>query len=61
MPVTNERVTVTPSEEMTQQILRMHIQKRHARLGFWSRGEHDADHRLHDSQLDHTHQEGDEA
>lgn len=42
---------------MGAQVFRLHCQKRHPRLGFWSKGEHAADHRLHAETLDHTHAE----
>lgn len=50
-------VTVPNAAQMVQQRLREHIRKRHDWLRFWSRGEHDADHRERPERQDHTHVE----
>lgn len=49
------KTVVPPSSDMLQLILRQHIQKRHLQLGFWTKNEHDQDHRLRQGQLDHVH------
>jgi hypothetical protein len=36
--------------------LRLHLGKRHPLLGYWTKGEHAADHRLHPERLDHEHE-----
>lgn len=55
-PGVSQAKTVVPSSsEMLQLILRQHIQKRHPQLGFWTKNEHDQDHRLRQEQLDHVH------
>lgn len=51
------KVTVPPANEMLALPFRLHCQKRHPRLGFWNKGEHAADHRLHGEHLDHVHRE----
>jgi hypothetical protein len=50
-----DRVTVPDADSMLAQPFRLHCQLRHPNLGFWSKGEHIADHRLHDDRLDHVH------
>lgn len=52
-----ERETVRPAALMTQQTFRLHCRARHPRLRYWSRGEHDADHRANGAPLDHSHKE----
>lgn len=46
---------------MMAQTFRLHCQIRHPALGFWSRGEHDSDHRLHAETIDHIHTPREEA
>lgn len=36
--------------------LSKHLGKRHPLLGYWTKGEHAADHRLHQEFLDHIHE-----
>jgi hypothetical protein len=48
---------IPPAEQMTIQYFRMHLQARHARLGFWTLNEHDQDHRIRETALDHVHEE----
>jgi hypothetical protein len=38
--------------------IRNHIEKRHLLLGYVTRGEHEADHRLHPESQDHYHVKG---
>lgn len=56
-PVKQEPDLVIPEDDMLAQAFRLHCQKRHPLLKFWSRGEHAADHRLHQNTLDHVHSE----
>lgn len=43
-------------KDMIQLDLRQHIQRRHPGLGFWTKNEHNQDHRIRgDEALDHTH------
>lgn len=51
----SDKVEVPDADSMLIQTFRLHCQKRHPRMRFRSRGEHDADHRLHDDFLDHVH------
>lgn len=46
---------VVNAYDMLMQPFRLHCQTRHPRMRFRSRGEHDADHRLHEEELDHVH------
>lgn len=50
------KVKVPEAESMLALTFRLHCQLRHPRLGFWNRGEHAADHRLHPDQMDHEHE-----
>lgn len=52
-----DRITVPLARSMLAQPFRLHCQKRHPMMKFWSKGEHEADHRMHDESLDHTHVE----
>lgn len=42
---------------MSPDVRMLHVTKRHPLLRFASRGEHDADHRLHPERIDHDHDE----
>jgi hypothetical protein len=46
------------ADGQSAQWLKNHIGKRHLYIRLVTRGEHDADHRLHPDRLDHTHKEG---
>lgn len=46
-------------DEQSGEWLNKHLAKRHPHIGFATRGEHDADHRLHEERLDHYHQVSD--
>jgi hypothetical protein len=48
-------VVVDAADDMLMQNFIQHCIVRHKRLRFRSKGEHAADHRLHQSFLDHTH------
>jgi hypothetical protein len=50
-----EKDLVMPVDEMLILNLRKHIQARHPRMRFRSKGEHEADHRLFPQNLDHIH------
>lgn len=52
---TSAKIEVPEADTMLIQVFRLHCQKRHPMLRFRSRGEHEADHRLHGDILDHTH------
>ena len=55
---TPARVTVPPVATMNQQTFRLHMSSRHnrpARVGYWDRDEHAADHQLNGELLDHVH------
>lgn len=49
------RVSIVDADTMLMQQFRLHCQKRHPQMKFWSIGEHIADHRLHDDSLNHIH------
>lgn len=51
----SDKVEVPDADIMLAQVFRLHCQKRHPMMRFRSRGEHAADHRLHDDSLDHIH------
>jgi hypothetical protein len=51
----SERVTVPPVPEMTTGIFRLHLRKRHPRVGHEFITHHAEDHR-HNPQLDHIHE-----
>jgi hypothetical protein len=53
----SDKVVVPAVSALLAQPFRLHCQKRHPNLGFWNRGEHAADHRLHADALDHVHRE----
>jgi hypothetical protein len=55
--VASEKIEVRSADEMLILDLRQHVQKRHPRMRFITKGEHAADHRLHEDQLDHVHQQ----
>lgn len=50
-------ILVKHSSAMSPDDLRKHLDLRHSRVRFQTRGEHEADHRLHPSK-DHEHSEG---
>ena len=50
-------VKVIMVNRMSPEAKMLHIVKRHPWLRFASRGEHDADHRLHPGRMDHEHDE----
>ena len=57
-PTASPRVTVPPVATMTQQTFRLHMSSRHnrpARVGYWDRDEHAADHALNADLLNHAH------
>jgi hypothetical protein len=49
-------VVLSDPDEQPAEWLRKHIGKRHTFLGYVTKGEHAADHRLHPERLDHTHE-----
>lgn len=58
---TPELTLVQSVYDMNVQRFRMHCMSRHSRLRFWTRGEHDASHRLSKNTLDHVHEQPDGA
>jgi hypothetical protein len=57
-PEPDDRVVVKHVDDMLALPFRQHVQVRHARtMRYRTRTEHEADHRLHDDVLDHTHSE----
>ena len=53
-----KRQLVINADDMLLQPFRLHCQTRHAQtMRFRSKGEHMADHRLHQDRLDHVHEE----
>ena len=48
---------VIRAEDMLMQPFRLHCQTRHPQMRFRTKGEHEADHRLHEENLDHVHAE----
>ena len=48
---------VIRAEDMLMQPFRLHCQTRHPQMRFRTKGEHEADHRLHEDNLDHVHAE----
>jgi hypothetical protein len=57
----SDKVRVPAATDMLAQVFRLHCQTRHPGLGFWNRGEHEADHRLREDFLDHIHQDSEQA
>jgi hypothetical protein len=53
----SDKVSVPAASDMLAFVFRLHCQTRHPGLGYWARGEHEADHRLRAAVLDHTHNE----
>jgi hypothetical protein len=53
----SSKVTVPAASDMLAFVFRLHCQTRHPGLGYWARGEHEADHRLRADVLDHIHNE----
>lgn len=52
------KIEVPDADRMLLQTFRLHCQTRHPYMRFRTKGEHDADHRLHDNVLDHVHVRG---
>ena len=50
-----QTIELADADGQSAQWLKNHVQKRHPYIGYVTRGEHDADHRLHPDRLDHTH------
>jgi hypothetical protein len=55
-PEAGEPVVLADPDGQTADWIGKHIGKRHSLLRFVTRGEHEADHRLHQEHLDHTHE-----
>lgn len=51
------KTRVVSLKTMSPEAKMIHIVKRHSWLRYASRGEHDADHRLHPDRMDHEHDE----
>jgi hypothetical protein len=55
-----EKVLVPAVDNLLAQPFRLHCQLRHPGLGFYSHNEHEQDHRMRESFLDHVHADKDE-
>lgn len=51
-----QRDLVADPDDQSIEWIGLHCQKRHPHLRYLTRGEHQADHRLHDFLLDHDHE-----
>jgi|HubBroStandDraft_5_1064220.scaffolds.fasta_scaffold00014_22 hypothetical protein len=51
------KTVVASATPMLQLQFRQHVMKRHPRMRFITKNEHDQDHRIHIDELDHVHEE----